>query len=244
VRENRRSHQLAAFGSGLLGTFSIPGLILFASAAGFGALARDAGMSLFNTVFMMGIFFALPAQVVMMDQLARGGSIMAGTFAVALTAIRLLPMTVALMPLIKEERTNWRQVVAVHFIAVTAWIEGMRRLPSRPAALRLSYFIGLGTGFVLATLVGAALGFLIAGSVTPILSAELLFLTPIYIFLSLVATARSSVDFLALTFGKMLGPVFYVLVPGFDLLLGGLVGGTLAFVAGRYQKKLWEPGKE
>lgn len=241
---DRSGHQLAAFGSGLMGIFSIPGLILFAGAAGFGALARDAGMSLFNTVFMMGVFFALPAQVVMMDQLARGGSIMAGTFAVALTAVRLLPMTVALMPLIKEEKTSWRQVVAVHFVAITAWIEGMRRLPSRPADLRLSDFLGLGTGFVLATLAGAAVGFLIAGTVPPVLSAALLFLTPIYFFLSLVATARSSVDILSLAFGTMLGPVFYVLVPGFDLLLGGLVGGTLAFMAGRYQRQLWEPDEE
>ena len=114
------SNRFVAFLSGLTGSFSIPGFILVAGAAGFGALARDVGMSLFNAVFMMGVFFALPAQVVMMDQLARGGSVVAGAFAVALTAVRLLPMTVALVPLFKDDKSAWRQTLAVHFVAVTA----------------------------------------------------------------------------------------------------------------------------
>jgi predicted branched-subunit amino acid permease len=228
----------AAWRDGLGGAFSIPGLILFAGAAGFGALARDAGLSLFNAVFMMGVFFALPAQVVMMDQLARGGSILAGAFAVALTAIRLLPMTVALMPLLKGDKSSWRQVLAVHFIAVTAWIEGMRRLPTIPQPLRLAYFIGLGTSFVGATLAGAAFGFLLAGAVPSILAAALLFMTPVYFFVSLLATARGGVDYIALALGSMLGPVFYVLVPGFDLLLGGIVGGTVAYFSGKYRRRL------
>jgi len=233
--------RLATLGQGLIGSLSIPGIILVAGAAGFGALARDAGLSLGNAVFMMAAFFALPAQVVLMDQLARGGSILAGAFAVALTAIRLLPMTVALMPLLKGDKSTWRQVLAVHFIAVTAWIEGMRRLPARPEPERLTYFIGLGSGFLLTTLVGAAFGYELAGSVPPILSAALLFMTPVYFFLSLIATARNQVDYMALVLGSLLGPVFYILVPGFDLLLGGVIGGTLAYFAGRFRRPT--PGK-
>lgn len=232
--------RLAQLRDGLGGAFSIPGLILFAGAAGFGALARDAGLSLFNSVFMMGVFFALPAQVVMIDQLARGGSVVAGAFAVALTGIRLLPMTVALMPLLKGDKSIWRQILGVHFIAITAWIEGMRRLPSRPQPMRLTYFVGLGSSFVAASLAGAAFGFLLAGSVPSILAAALLFMTPVYFFVSLLATARSSVDYIALILGTMLGPVFYVLAPGFDLLLGGLVGGTIAYISGKYRRKLPE----
>lgn len=229
--------RVAAWRDGLLGAFGIPGLILFAGAAGFGALARDAGLSLFNAVFMMGVFFALPAQVVMMDQLARGGSIIAGAFAVALTGIRLLPMTVALMPLLKGDDSKWRQILAVHFIAVTAWIEGIRRLPATSRPLRLSYFIGLGSSFVAATLAGAAFGFLLAGSVPSILAAALLFMTPVYFLVSLLATSRSGADYIALMLGAMLGPIFYLLAPGFDLLLGGLVGGTAAYITGKYRRR-------
>lgn len=230
-------NRLTALLAGLTGVFSVPGLILIAGAAGYGALARDAGMSLFNAIFMMGVFFALPAQVVMMDQLARGGSVVAGAFAVALTAVRLLPMTVALVPLLKDDRSVWRQTLAVHFVAVTAWIEGMRRLPPRPARLRLSYFIGLGCGFGLATLAGTAIGFVLTGSVPAVFAAALLFMTPIYFFLSLLATSRTNADYLALAMGSMLGPVFHVLTPGLDLLLGGVAGGTIAYISGRHSRR-------
>ncbi len=229
------------FRDGLLVALSIPGLILAFSAAGFGALARDAGMSLGNSVFMMGVFFALPAQVVMMDQIARGGSVFGGALVVMLTGVRLLPMVVAIMPLLKDgERTTWRQVLAVHAVAVTAWIEGMRRLPSLPEDQRLSHFLGIGVGLVGTTLIGTATGFLLAGSVPKIVAAVLLFLTPIYFFLSLLATSGAPSDRIAVLTGAALGPVLYVLVPGLDLLLTGLIAGTIGHFGGQRWARLWE----
>jgi len=62
-------------------------------------------------------------------------------------------------------------------------------------------------------------------------------MTPIYFFLSLLATARTNSDYLALALGSMLGPVFHVLTPGFDLLLGGVAGGTIAYVFGRHRRR-------
>ncbi|MDX2289731.1 MAG: AzlC family ABC transporter permease [Hyphomicrobiaceae bacterium] len=228
------------FRHGLLVSLTVPGLILAFSSAGFGALALDAGMSLGNAVFMMGIFFALPAQVVMMDQIARGGSVLGGALAVMLTGVRLLPMVVALMPLIRDERRiPWRQVLAVHAVAVTAWIEGMRRLPPLPEEQRLRHFLGIGTGLVLAALIGTAAGYVLAGTVPKIVSAVLLFLTPIYFFLSLLATSREAGDRVAVMAGALIGPVFYVLTPGLDLLLTGLIAGTLGHVAGRRWSGMW-----
>lgn len=225
----RNASRLALFYRGLLVAFSVPGLILFASSAGFGALARDAGFGLANAVFMMGIFFALPAQVVMLDQMARGASLMAGALAVTLTGIRLLPMSVALMPYLKGPRaTRAGYLLAGHFIAVTAWMEGWRRLPKLPAEARLDHFIGIGTGLVLATLFGTAVGYLIAGAVPSVIAAVLLFLTPVYFLLSLIATAGGLCDKLAIITGALLGPPFYILAPGFDLLLTGVIGGTVA----------------
>ncbi|MDX2257579.1 MAG: AzlC family ABC transporter permease [Hyphomicrobiaceae bacterium] len=230
-----------AFADGLLVTFSIPGLILVFSSAGFGALALDAGMSLGNAVLMMGLFFALPAQVVMIDQIARGGSVMGGALAVMLTGVRLLPMVVSIMPLLADRKPGFlRQAVAVHAVAVTAWIEGIRRLPGLSVERRLDCFLGMGTGLVTATLAGTAVGYLLAGSVPKLVAAVLLFLTPIYFFLSLLATSRQMGDRLAVLIGAALGPVFYLLAPGLDLLLTGLVGGTLAHLAGRSWSRLWE----
>lgn len=233
----RGASRATLFWRGLLAAWSIPGLILFASAGGFGALARDAGFSLANAVFMMGIFFALPAQVVMLDQMARGASLMAGALAVALTGIRLLPMSVALMPYLKGPRaTGLGYVVAAHFIAVTAWMEGWRRLPKLPPEARLDHFIGIGTGLVLSTLLGTAFGYLVAGAVPALVAAVLLFLTPVYFLLSLIATAGGVSDKLAIAVGAALGPPLYVLAPGFDLLITGLLGGTIAHFAAQWKR--------
>ena len=73
-------------------------------------------------------------------------------------------------------------------------------------------------------------GYALAGSVPTTMTATLLFLTPIYFLLSLLATARVRMDLIAVCLGCALAPVLYILVPGFDLLATGLIGGTLAFL--------------
>ncbi len=232
-----RSSGRRLFVDGLRISLSTPGIILVGSSAGFGALANDAGMSAFNAMFMMAVFFALPAQVVMMDQLARGGSILAGALAVALTGVRLVPMMVVIMPWLSDGRSStWRRFAAAHFVAVTAWLEGMRTLPSLPEGHRMTVFLGIGTGLVASTLVGTAIGFALAESVPPAVAAGLLFLTPIYFFLSLMAAARLPIDAIAISVGALLGPPIYLLTPGFDLLLTGLIGGTLAYAAARWRR--------
>ena len=189
----------AVFRRGLAVSLTVPGLNLAASSAGYGALARDAGFSLANSVFMMGAFFALPAQVVMVDQMARGGSLSAGALVVALTGIRLLPMCVVLMPYLKGPHgARLRYLLAGHFIAVTAWMEGWRRLPRIPAEHRLDHFLGIGCGLVGTPLVGTAFGYELAVTVPALVAAVLLFLTPVYFLLSLLAAAvRDRTDRLA-----------------------------------------------
>lgn len=234
ARQPGTSRQYKTFTDGLSVALSTPGVILLASSGGFGALATDAGMSLFNALLMMGTFFALPAQVVMMDQLARGGSIFAGALAVSLTGVRLVPMVVTLLPWIKEEKPAiWRRLLALHAVAITAWLEGHRILPGVEEGRRLQVFLGIGTGMILTTQVGTALGFLLAGLVSPLLAGVLLFLTPIYFLLSMMAASRLKMDWLAIAIGTLMGPVFYLLTPGLDLLLTGLIGGTIAYFVGK-----------
>ena len=228
-----------AFLRGLAVSLTIPGIILLASCSGFGALARDAGFSLANALLMMATMFALPAQVVLTDQLARGGSLIAGALAVTLTGIRMLPMVVTLMPYLRsaEPRPGWRTYLAVHGIAITAWIEGFRRLPHIPEPLRLPHFLGIGLGLIAISVIGTGIGYEVAGVLPAVLAATLLFLTPIYFILSLLATAGVAADRLAIGVGCVLGPIFFLLTPGFDLLLTGLIGGTLAHVGARQWQK-------
>ncbi len=212
----------------------IPALILAATGAGFGALAHDAGIQFGHTAFMSVILFATPAQVVLVDQLARGSSVWGGTFAVMLTAIRLLPMTVTVMPLLAGPATRrWQYVLASHFVAITGWAEAYRRLPQLPERLRMPYFLGMGSALLVCLLIGTILGFLAATLVPPLLTSALLFMTPMYFAMSLILNARQSMDWWALGAGVVLGPIMFIAAPGFDLLLTGLIGGTIAFLAGR-----------
>jgi predicted branched-subunit amino acid permease len=223
-----------AYLRGLATIASTPGYVLVATSIGFGALARDLGVSFGQAVFLSSVLYALPAQVMLVDQLARGAGLAAAAFAVTLTAVRLLPMTVSLLPYLRDQRgLRPVHILAVHFVAITVWLEGNQRLPKLPEHLRLPHFFGIGSAMFLATGLGTIAGHALAAVVPPLLSAALLFMTPVYFLLSLASGARLRMDWLAIGFGVSLGPILFQLVPGPDLMLTGLIGGTAAYLAGR-----------
>ena len=93
--------RLDAFRRGLTAPPLTPGIILFSAMIGFGALARDAGFTPAQSVFLTATVFQLPGMVVLVDQIGRGATLAVAAFAVMLTAVRLLPMTVVLMPYLR-----------------------------------------------------------------------------------------------------------------------------------------------
>jgi predicted branched-subunit amino acid permease len=215
----------------LLAAFSVPAAVLFATALGFGALARDGGFGVAHTAFIVASMFALPNQVVLVDQLARNETLVAAAIAVMLAALRLLPMTVTIVPLFTGRRRRpLLELLAVHFVAITPWIEAGRRLPGLPVEQRLAAHLGLGFAFSAVMVTGSLAGYALAGAVPPAVAATLLFMTPIYFLISLLATSRTRMDYLAIGIGCALAPVLYLLAPGLDLLATGLAGGTLAFL--------------
>jgi hypothetical protein len=143
-------------------------------------------------------------------------------------------MTVTLVPLFKgEQRRPLLEALAAHFIAISTWIEGHRRLPHIPIALRLPFHLGAGVAMACMMLSGTIAGYLLVAGVPALVTAALLFMTPLYFILSLIATSRSAMDFAAVAIGCGLSPILYLVMPGFDLLATGLVGGTLAYIVGK-----------
>ncbi len=216
---------------------SVPGAVLFASAFGFGAFAQgsnfDLGLALFTA-----LVFALPGQVVLVDSVANGAGLAGATLAVTLTAVRLLPLTVALMPHLRRPDTPLAQQLALsHFVAVTVWVETMRRLHELPRDVRISFYSGVSVVLLPSVIVGTLLGFIAAGVLPPPLAAGLMFLTPIYFLLSMLSASREQMDVLAIGIGLVFGPIFYALVPGLDLLVTGLVAGTLAYAVARWRRR-------
>jgi predicted branched-subunit amino acid permease len=222
---------------GYAAILNAPGCVLFVSSLGFGALARDLDFTLGHAIFLALSVYALPTQVLMIDQIARGAALLSVAFAVTLTAIRLLPMTVSLMPFIRQSKPTARgwglRILLAHVIATSVWVESMRRLPRLPERLRVPHMAGIGVAMLTATVGGSAVGYLVAGHVSPLVAAGLLFMNPIYFLFSLAAGSSTRMDWLALVFGALLGPLLFIWVPGFDLMLTGLVGGTLAYLIGR-----------
>ncbi|WP_309086278.1 AzlC family ABC transporter permease [Chelativorans sp.] len=217
---------------GVRGALSVPGFILASAFVGFAGLARDAGLTLAQVVFMTGMVWALPAKVVLVGAILAGSSLPAAAFAVALSSVRLAPMVVALTPELRDANTRpWVLYLLSHFVAVTSWVLAMEQLRHVPRSMRTAYYAGLGSTLVVMNMAVVATVFLIAGRLPPLLSAALFFLTPLYFVTSLWGSARERASHLAMIFGLALGPVFHVVTPGFDLLAAGLLAGSGAFAS-------------
>lgn len=210
---------------------SIPGLILASAFVGFAGLAKEAGLTLAETVFMVGMVWALPAKVVLVGAILSGAALPAAAFAVALSSIRLAPMVVALVPELRGPKTpRWVLYVLSHFVAVTSWVLAMERLRGIPRDMRTSYYAGLGSTLVQVNMGVVAIVFLVADSLPPAVSAALFLLTPMYFLTSLWGSARERAGHVAMVIGLVVGPLLHLVVPGFDLLGAGLIGGGTAFM--------------
>jgi predicted branched-subunit amino acid permease len=213
----------------------LPAFILFGTFIGFGALTSETGLSWLDAVFMSVFIFALPAQVALVDQMARGATIITAALAVTATAVRLLPMTVALVPMIRDPRVpKWMEFAVACFVSVTMWVEAMRRAPGVPRHLRAAYVLGITAWLVVFSTAGGLLGFFLAARVPPVIAAALLFMTPGYFLLSMLGNARTTVGLVPIVLGLVLNPLFHGLSPDFDLFLTGLIGGSASVLLARF----------
>ena len=219
---------------GVWASFSVPLLILMSAFVGFAGLARESGISLAQIVFMTGIVWALPAKVVLIGAIMGGTSLPAAAFAVALTSVRLTPMVVSIVPELRARKTRPLVLYFLsHFVAVTSWVLAMEHMRAVPRPMRTAWYCGLGGALVVINMVVVAIVYVLAGSLSPTLSAALLMMTPLYFLTSLWGSARENASHFAMAFGMVLGPVFHVLTPGFDLMAAGFAGGAAAYLLHR-----------
>ncbi len=218
------------FGRGLRAGFSLPGLMLTGAIVGFVGLARESGLGYGETLVMTAFVWALPAQVVLIGMILSGASLPAASLAVGLSSVRLMPMAVALMPDMRAPKMpQWVLYLLSHFVAVTAWVIALERLPAIPREMRAVFFAGLGVITCFGNTAVVAVAYPLVGGLPPLLSAGLFMLTPIYFLMSMWKSAREPAAYVALGCGVVLGPVFHVHMPQFDLLAAGLIGGAIAY---------------
>lgn len=225
---------------GMRAIIGIPVLILASSVSGFAALALDAGLTMGQAVFMTAAIWALPSQLVLIGAIFGGATLPAAALAVALSAVRLTPMVVAILPDLRTQSTRpWVLYLLSHFVAVTAWVIGMQRLRSVPAPMRTSFFFGLGITPILINAPLVAVVYWLAADLPPAASAALLLLTPLYFITSIWGSTRERAGQVAMVVGIVLWPVMNWIWPAFSLVATGLLGGGIAFAW-----HLWsQPGK-
>jgi predicted branched-subunit amino acid permease len=212
-------------------------LVLAGTYVGMGALAHDFGFAPWWLAVSSILVWAAPAQVILISALGTGASLVEAALAVTLSAIRLFPMVVALLPLLRSPGTRTRDLLLpAHFTAVSMWVESLRLLPGLPQNRRIPFCNGLSVGYMGTAVVFGFVGYYLAAGLPVLLAAMLLFLTPMSFLLSTANNARMIVDRLAFAFGLVLGPTFAYFAVGLDLMWTGLVGGTVAYLIHRFRE--------
>lgn len=226
--------QQAAFFGGIRHALGAPAVAIGASFLGFGALVRESGLTLWHGLISTATTWALPGQVTMVELYAGGAGLVAITLAVAISASRLLPMVLTLLPMMRRPGVGrWRYFLAAHFIAMTGWAIVMRLGDRLPANLRLSFFQGFTLTLWAATLLATAAGYLLPTVLPEAVTLSLVSLTPLYFTLLFLEDLGGRQKRLSLFLGALLGPPAYLLTPDWSLLVTGLAGGSLAFVLTR-----------
>ncbi|MEO0547944.1 MAG: AzlC family ABC transporter permease [Pseudomonadota bacterium] len=222
----------AWFPRGARNLFSLPSLILCSAFIGFGGIVREVGIPPWQVIFMVPAIWALPSHLVLVAGIAAGASFLTIAPAVALAAMRMMPMTMALVPEIRVAGTKrWHLLLVSNLVAITAWVHTLQKAQEIPPRGRLPYFTGFALANMLAVTTTAAVVYSVAAVFPPILMAGLYFLTPLYFASTIWNTARFKAEHLALAFGFCFGPLVALVLPQANILLGGLLGGVFAFLA-------------
>lgn len=204
--------------------------VMVGTFVGIAALSHDYGFSLLWLIVTTTLMWAGPAQVILISALGHGAAWVETALAVCLSGVRLMPMVVSLLPLIRGPKTKTIALLPVaHFTAVSMWVEGLRLLPPMPREQRLAFATGMGCGFLLPAYFGSALGFVLVASLPPALKAGLLFLSPMAFLVSTARNARMLLDRAALGLGLLIGPILALEHVALDLMWTGVIAGTAAY---------------
>lgn len=211
-------------------SIGVPSMVLAAGYLGFGALANGNGFPLWAALLSTASIFALPGQLAMVEMSLAGTLATAIVVTVSLTAARFLPMTVTLIPVVRTEgRPAWHLYLAAHLLAMTGWAASMRRFPELQHAQRLPWFVGFALTNWIVCLAATLTGYGLADSLPTLVRQGLVFVGPLYFLLILSGETRTRQGVVALACGAVVGPLIHLLSPEWSVMLGGLVGGTLAW---------------
>jgi len=210
-----------------------PAIALFASFVAIGALFKNIGLNIQESVFSTFLTYALPGSLIMAESLIVGASLLNIFLAVWLVNARLYPMTVSLFPLLTHKsQPKLKYYLACHFIAVSAWLIMKENYKSVERKYRLDYWIGVGTANLSVAVSATAFGFFISDYLNKDMMVGLAMVNPIYFICVMVVAMKTIQMSLAVILGSVFGVMFYFISPEWSILFGGFTAGTLAFYIG------------
>ena len=210
-----------------------PAFALGASFIAIGALLKDIGFNLEQSIFSTFLTYALPGSLVMAESFLVGASLINIFLAVWLVNARLYPMTVSLMPLlIHKKQPRWKYYLSCHFIAVSAWLIMKSKYQTIEKKYRIDFWIGIGTGTWFIAITSTIIGFLISDYLNKDMMIGLAIVNPVYFTCMMVGAMKSLQINLSIVLGAILGPLFFFVSPEWSVLYGGILAGTIAYFVG------------
>jgi predicted branched-subunit amino acid permease len=210
-----------------------PAFALGASFIAIGALLKNIGFNLEQSIFSTLLTYALPGSLVMAESFLVGASLINIFLAVWLVNARLYPMTVSLMPLlIHKKQPRWKYYLSCHFIAVSAWLIMKSKYQTIEKKYRIDFWMGIGTGTWLIAITSTIIGFLISDYLNKDMMIGLAIVNPVYFTCMMVGAMKSLQTNLSIILGAILGPLFFFVSPEWSILYGGVLAGTIAYFVG------------
>jgi predicted branched-subunit amino acid permease len=210
-----------------------PAFALGASFIAIGALLKNIGFNLEQSIFSTFLTYALPGSLVMAESFLVGASLINIFLAVWLVNARLYPMTVSLMPLlIHKKQPRWKYYLSCHFIAVSAWLIMKNKYQTIEKKYRIDFWMGIGTGTWLIAITSTIIGFLISDYLNKDMMIGLAIVNPVYFTCMMVGAMKSLQINLSIILGAILGPLFFFVSPEWSVLYGGVLAGTIAYLVG------------
>ena len=220
----------------LLDALSLPTFILFFTMMGFGSLARGAGFDAGMAAVASLLIWGLPGQLAMVELTRTGQGLVAIVFACSLANARFLPMVVSFLPTLLRERASLpRMLLDAQLLSINSWAMCMREFPRVEAAYRHRYYVTFASSILAAAVAGTLLGYHSAVLLPVELVLGLIFVSPLFFALVLSAVPGRA-ERISMLLGCAAIPVAHQLWPAVDLLITGLIGGSLGFVIGNLGK--------
>ena len=210
-----------------------PALALGASFLAIGALLKDIGFNVQQSFFSTFFTYALPGQLVMAESFLVGASLINIFVAVWLVNVRLYPMSVSLIPLLKDKsQPRWKYYLSCHFLAVSSWLIMKNRYQSIDQKYRIDFWIGIGIGTWGTAIFSTLVGYFLSDYLNKDMMIGLAIVNPVYFTCMMIGAIKNRSIGLSVLLGAILGPLFFLVSPEWSILYGGLLAGTLAFFLG------------